>query len=98
MRWPRRSAAPQSMPDDVRSRLRLDRHERVLAAAALEDGGWLVTSSTALLLADAGPDRDQGAGHVGRGAGRDAGPDARQDAGLDAAPNAGREASRDAGQ
>src|SRR4051794_41738031 len=81
MRWPRRSAAPHPLPDDVRARLRLDRHERVLAAAALEDGGWLVTSSTALLLADAGPDARQG---TGPDAAQDAGPDAGQDAGQEA--------------
>src|SRR5215213_1433963 len=101
MRWPRRSAAPHPLPDDVCARLRLDRHERVLAAAALEDGGWLVTSSTALLLADAdqdaGPDVDQEAGHhVGQGAGRDAGPDARQDAGQEAGEHAGPDAGADA--
>jgi hypothetical protein len=99
MRWPRRFAAPHHLPDDVRARLRLDRHERVLAAAALEDGGWLVTSSTALLLADAGPDVDHEAGHhVRQGAGRDARPDARQNAGQEAGQGAGPEAWQDAGQ
>ena len=39
----------------MRSRLELGRHERLLAAARLEDGGWVVTSSVALLVADVGP-------------------------------------------
>jgi hypothetical protein len=95
MRWPRRPAAPHPLPDDVRARLRLDRHERVLAAAALEDGGWLVTTSTALLLADVGPDAvhdvrqdvGQEAGqHVGLDAGPDLGPGAGPDARADASP------------
>ena len=54
MRWLRRTPSPQSLPDDVRSRLDLDRHERVLAAALLDDGGWVVTSSVALLVAHGG--------------------------------------------
>ena len=89
MRWPSRSAAPHSLPDDVRARLRLDRHERVLAAAALEEGGWLVTSSTALILVDVGTDvgRDVSQG-AGRDVGSDAGSDVGQDAGSDAPPDA----------
>jgi hypothetical protein len=55
MRWLRRTPRPQTLPDDVRSRLGLDRHERVLAAAPLDDGGWVVTSSVALLVVRSGP-------------------------------------------
>ena len=55
MRWPRRAPSPETLPDDVRARLRLDRHERLLATARLQDGGWLVTTSTALVVADVGP-------------------------------------------
>jgi hypothetical protein len=55
MRWFRRTPRPQTLPDDVRSGLGLDRGERVLAAAPLDDGGWVVTSSVALLVARAGP-------------------------------------------
>src|SRR4051794_19708754 len=54
MRWPRRRSRARALPEQVRSRLLLDRHERLLAAAELEDGGWGVTSSVALLLADGG--------------------------------------------
>jgi|SRR5919112_561264 hypothetical protein len=55
MGWLRRTPRPQTLPDDVRSRLGLDRHERVLAAAPLQDGGWVVTSSIALMVAESGP-------------------------------------------
>jgi hypothetical protein len=55
MRWPRRTPRPHTLPDDVRSRLGLNRGERVLAAAPLDDGGWVVTSSVALLVARTGP-------------------------------------------
>jgi len=54
MRWPRRRSRARALPEQVRSRIPLDRHERLLAAAELEDGGWVVTSSVALLLADGG--------------------------------------------
>jgi hypothetical protein len=36
----------------VRAGLGLGRHERLLAAARLQDGGWLVTTSTALVAVD----------------------------------------------
>jgi len=55
MRWLRRRPRRESLPDDVRSRLTLDHGERLLAAARLDDGGWVVASSAALIVAEAGP-------------------------------------------
>jgi hypothetical protein len=40
------------VPDDVLTRLALDRHERLLAASSLETGGWVVASTVALLVTD----------------------------------------------
>jgi hypothetical protein len=54
MRWPRRPSPARALPQDVRSRLRLGRHEHVLATSRLDDGAWVVASSVALLVADAG--------------------------------------------
>ena len=55
VRWPRRTRRRETLPPDVRSRLHLERHEHVLAAARLADGGWVVTTSVALLVAEEGP-------------------------------------------
>ena len=54
MRWPRRRPRSPALPGEVRERLELGRHERPLAAASLDDGGWVVASTVALLVADAG--------------------------------------------
>jgi hypothetical protein len=46
MPWPRRTAR---LPDDVRASLDLARGERVLSAARLRDGAWVVASDQALV-------------------------------------------------
>jgi hypothetical protein len=54
MRWPRRRSSGSALPDEVRSRLPLGRHERVLAASRLDDDTWVVASSVALLVVGGG--------------------------------------------
>ena len=52
MRWPRRRSGRQALPEQLRARLQLGRHERLLASSRLDDDGWVVASSEALLVAD----------------------------------------------
>lgn len=52
MSWLRRSAQPPPLPAQVRAGLALPRGERVLAHAMLTNGGWVVATSSALMLVD----------------------------------------------
>lgn len=52
MRWPRRAEPVAPLPAQVREGLGLARGERVLAHASLAAGGWVVATTTALVLVD----------------------------------------------
>lgn len=52
MRWLRRPDPVAPLPAQVREGLGLARGERVLAHATLAPGGWLVATTTALVLVD----------------------------------------------
>lgn len=52
MRWLRRAEPVAPLPAQVREGLGLARGERVLAHATLVAGGWLVATTTALVLVD----------------------------------------------
>lgn len=52
MRWPRRAEPVAPLPAQVREGLGLARGERILAHATLVAGGWLVATTSALVLVD----------------------------------------------
>ena len=58
----RRGVPPLALPPQVRAGLGLARGERVLSHAMLTNGGWLVATSTALVVVDPvhGPDAGPG--------------------------------------
>ena len=62
MSWFRRSAQPPPLPAQVRAGLALPRGERLLAHAMLTNGGWVVATTSALVLVDPvnGPDAGPG--------------------------------------
>lgn len=62
MPWFRRAAQPPPLPPQVRAGLGLPRGERVLAHAMLAGGGWVLATSSALVLVDpvTGPDAGPG--------------------------------------
>jgi hypothetical protein len=52
MPWPRRAERVPALPAQVREGLALRRGERVLAHCGRADGGWVIATSSALVLVD----------------------------------------------